>query len=33
MNPLQQQARFDDLRRRRAEQAADFLRPIEVRPY
>jgi tetratricopeptide (TPR) repeat protein len=28
-----QQARFDDLRRRRAEQAADFLRPIEVRPY
>ena len=28
-----QQERFDELRRRRAEQAADFLRPVEIRPY
>ena len=28
-----QQQRFDELRKRRAEQAADFLRPVEIRPY
>ena len=28
-----QQERFDELRKRRAEQAADFLRPVEIRPY
>jgi tetratricopeptide (TPR) repeat protein len=28
-----QQGRFDELKRRRAEQAADFLRPVEIRPY
>ena len=28
-----QQERFDDLKRRRAEQAADLLRPVEIRPY
>jgi tetratricopeptide (TPR) repeat protein len=28
-----QQERFDELRKRRAEQAADLLRPVEIRPY
>jgi len=28
-----QQQRFDELKKRRAEQAADFLRPVEIRPY
>ena len=28
-----QQERFDELKKRRAEQAADFLRPVEIRPY
>jgi tetratricopeptide (TPR) repeat protein len=28
-----QQVRFDELKKRRAEQAADFLRPVEIRPY
>ncbi|HSD28478.1 MAG TPA: tetratricopeptide repeat protein, partial [Vicinamibacteria bacterium] len=29
----EQRQRFEEIRTRRAEQAADFLRPIEVRPY
>jgi len=28
-----QQERFDALKKKRAEQAADFLRPVEIRPY
>lgn len=28
-----QQQRFDELKKRRAEQSADFLRPVDVRPY
>jgi len=28
-----QQQRFDELRKRRAEQATDFIRPVEIRPY
>jgi tetratricopeptide (TPR) repeat protein len=28
-----QQERFDELKKRRAEQAADFLRPVDIRPY
>jgi tetratricopeptide (TPR) repeat protein len=28
-----QQGRFDELKKRRAEQAADFIRPVEIRPY
>ena len=27
-----QQERFDELRKRRAEQTADLLRPVEIRP-
>jgi tetratricopeptide (TPR) repeat protein len=29
----EQRQRFDEIRKRRAEKAVDFLRPIEVRPY
>jgi len=29
----EQRQRFDEIKKRRAEKAADFLRPIEVRPY
>ena len=29
----EQQERFDELRKRRAEQAADLVRPVEIRPY
>jgi tetratricopeptide (TPR) repeat protein len=29
----EEQARFDALKKKRAEQAADFLRPVEIRPY
>jgi predicted Zn-dependent protease len=29
----EQQQRFDDLKKRRAEQSAEFLRPVDVRPY
>jgi tetratricopeptide (TPR) repeat protein len=28
-----QQERFDELKRRRAEQVADLIRPVEIRPY
>ena len=28
-----QQERFDELRKRRAEQTAELLRPVEIRPY
>ena len=28
-----EQERFDALKKKRAEQAADFLRPVEIRPY
>ncbi len=29
----EQRQRFDEIKKRRLEKAADFLRPIEVRPY
>jgi hypothetical protein len=29
----EQRQRFEEIKKRRAEKAADFLRPIEVRPY